>query len=143
VVPDRQAAQGAPTEEQQQQQEDHNVDNEDEDDDEYSPLSNNKGEKLYRDADKRESFGAEAMIPTGKLRAPLGHLGITSSLRYRIKGVLHPGQVEFKVVVEIFSGPRVLCRHQGLAFRASISDVVVDAAWQAITSWSRHNKGEL
>jgi hypothetical protein len=69
------------------------------------------------------------MIPTGKLRAPLGHLGITSALRYRIKGVLHPGQVEFKVVVEIFSGPRVLCRHQGLAFRASISDVVVDAAW--------------
>jgi hypothetical protein len=142
VVPDRQAAQGAPTEE-QQQQEDHNVDNEDEDDDEYSPLSNNKGEKLYRDADKRESFGVEAMIPTGKLRAPLGHLGITSALRYRIKGVLHPGQVEFKVVVEIFSGPRVLCRHQGLAFRASISDVVVDAAWQAITSWSHHNKGEL
>jgi hypothetical protein len=51
--------------------------------------------------------------------------------------------VEFKAVAEIFSGPRVLYRHQGPAFRASISDVVADAAWQAITSWSHRNKGEL
>jgi hypothetical protein len=62
VVPGSPAAQGAPTEEQQQQQ-DHDVDNEDEDDEEYSPLSDNKGEKLYRDADERESFGAEARSP--------------------------------------------------------------------------------
>jgi hypothetical protein len=74
-------------------------------------LSDNEIEKLYKDADKRESFDAEAPIPTGKLRAPLGHLGITSALTYRIKGVLHPGQVEFKVIAEIFSGPRVLCKH--------------------------------
>jgi hypothetical protein len=141
VVPDSQAAQGAPAEE--QQQEDHDIDNEDEDDEEYSPLSNNEGEKLYRDADKRESFGPEAPIPTSRLRAQLGHLGITSTPRYRIKGVPHPGQVEFKAVVEIFFGPRVLYRHQGPAFRASISDVVADAAWQAITSWSHRNKGEL
>jgi hypothetical protein len=127
VVPGSQAAQGAPAKEQQQQ--DHDINNED--------------EKLYRDADERESFGAEAPIPTGWLRALLGHLGITSAPRYRIKGVPHLGWVEFKVVAEIFSGPRVLCRHQGLAFRASISDVVADAAWQAITSWSRSNKGEL
>jgi hypothetical protein len=51
--------------------------------------------------------------------------------------------VEFKAVTEIFSGPRVLCRHQGSAFGASISDAVADAAWQAITSWSHRNKGEL
>jgi hypothetical protein len=56
---------------------------------------------------------------------------------------MHPGRVEFKVVVEIFSGPKVLYRHQGPAFRASISDGVADAAWQAITSWSRRNKDEL
>jgi hypothetical protein len=37
--------------------------------------------------------------------------------------------VEFKAVAEIFSKPRVLCRHQGLAFKASITDVVADAAW--------------
>jgi hypothetical protein len=98
---------------------------------------------LYRDADERESFGAEAPIPTDRLRALLGHLGITSTPRYRIKGVLRPGHVEFKVIAEIFSGPRVLYRHQGPTFRASISDAVGDAAWQAITSWSRRNKGEL
>jgi hypothetical protein len=74
-------------------------------------LSDNKGEKLYRDADERESFSAEAPIPTGRLHALLGHLGITSAPRYRIKGVPHLGQVEFKVVAKIFSGPRVLCRH--------------------------------
>jgi hypothetical protein len=77
------------------------------------------------------------------LCALLGHLGITSAPRYRIKGVPRPGQVEFKAVAEIFSEPRVLDRHQGPAFRASISDAVADAAWQAITSWSRRNKGEL
>jgi hypothetical protein len=59
VVLDSQATQGAPAEEQQQWEEDHNVDNEDEDDEEYSPLSNNEGEKLYRNANERESFGAE------------------------------------------------------------------------------------
>jgi hypothetical protein len=141
VVPSSPAAQGAPTEE-QQEEEDHEVDNE-EDNEEYSPLSDNEGEKLYRDADKRESLGLEASIPIGRLRAMLGHLGITSTLRYRIKGVPHPGRVEFKAAVEIFFGPRVLCMHQGPTFRASISDVVANAAWQAITSWSRRNKDEL
>jgi hypothetical protein len=37
----------------------------------------------------------------------------------------------------------VLYRHQGPSFRASIIDAVADAAWQAITSWSCCNKGEL
>jgi hypothetical protein len=114
-----------------------------EDDEEYSPLSDNDGEKLYRDVAERESFSAEAPIPTGRLRALLGHLGIASAPRYIIKGVPRPGRVEFKAVAEIFSGPRVLGRHQGPTFRASISDAVADAAWQAITSWSRRSKGDL
>jgi hypothetical protein len=142
VAPGSQVAQGAPAED-QQQQEDHDVINEDEDNEEYSPLSNNEGEKLYRDADERKSFGVEAPIPIGRLRALLGHLGITSAPRYRIKGVPRPGRVKFKAVAEIFSRPRVLYRHQGPAFRASINDVVADAAWQAITSRSHCNKGEL
>jgi hypothetical protein len=142
VVTGSQAAQGAPAEE-QQQQEDHDIDNEDEDDEEYSPLSDNEGAKLYRDADKRESLGAEASIPTDRLHALLGRLGITSAPRYQIKGVPRLGRVEFKAVVDIFSGPKVFCRHQGLAFRTSISDVVIDVAWQAITSWSHRNKDEL
>jgi hypothetical protein len=127
VVPGSQVAHGTPAEE-QQQQEDHDIDNEDEDDEEYSPLCDNEGEKLYRDADKRESFGNEALIPTGRLCGMLGHLGITSAPRCRIKGVKRLGRVKFKAVAEIFSGPRV-CRHQGPAFRASISHVVTDAAW--------------
>jgi hypothetical protein len=110
VVPSSPAAQGAPVED-QQQQEDQDVDNEDEDDEEYSPLSDNEGEKLYRDADERESFGAKTPIPISRLRALLGPLSITSAPRYWIKGVPHPGRVEFKEVAEIFSRPRFLCRH--------------------------------
>jgi hypothetical protein len=51
--------------------------------------------------------------------------------------------VEFKAVAEIFFRSRVLCRHKGLAFRTSRSDVVADAAWQAIRSWVRSNKRRL
>jgi hypothetical protein len=142
VVPGSPTTHGAPAKEQQQHH-DHNIDNEDEDDDEYSPLSDNKGKKLYRDAFERESFGGEAPILTGRLCALLLHLGITSAPRYKIKGVLCPRRVEFKAVANIFSGPRVLYRHQGTTFRTSISYAVADATWQAITSWSHRNKDEL
>ena len=143
VVPGSQEPQDTPAEEQQQQQGDCDDNNEDEDDEEYSPLSDTEGEKLYRDAEEMESFGTEAPIPTGRLRALLGHLGITSAPRYRIKGVPRPGRTEFKAVAEIFSGSRIVSRHQGPAFRASTSDAVADAAWQAITSWSRRHQGKL
>jgi hypothetical protein len=100
-------AQEVPAEEQQLQQLDYNVDNKDEDDEEYSPLSDNEGEKLYRDADERESFSVETPVPSGRLHALLGHLGVTSAPRYRIKGISCPGRVEFLAVAEILSGPRV------------------------------------
>jgi hypothetical protein len=83
---------------------------------------------MYRDADEVESFGAESPILTGKLRALLEHLGITTAPRYRIKEVPHSGRVEFKAIAEIFLGSRVLCRHKGPAFRTSRSDAVSDAA---------------
>jgi hypothetical protein len=51
--------------------------------------------------------------------------------------------VEFKAIVEIFFGSRILCRHKGPAFRTSRSDAVADAAWQAITSWVHSNKSRL
>jgi hypothetical protein len=51
--------------------------------------------------------------------------------------------VEFKAVIEIFFRSRVLCRHKGPAFMTSRSDVVADAAWQAITPWVRSNKSWL
>jgi hypothetical protein len=106
----------------------------------YPPLSDTEDEKMYRDADEVESFGAEAPVLAGRLRALLEHLGITTAPRYRIKEVPRLGQVEFKAVTEIFFGSRVLCRHMGPAFKASHSDAVVYATWQAITSWVRSNK---
>jgi hypothetical protein len=90
-----------------------------------------------------ESFGAEAPVPTGRLRALLEQLGITTAPRYRIKEVPRPGSVEFKAIIEIFLESRVLCRHKGPAFRASRSDAVADAARQAITSWVCSNKSRL
>jgi hypothetical protein len=100
-------------------------------------------EKMYQDADEVESFGIEAPVLTGRLRVLLEHLGITIAPRYRIKEVPRSGRVEFKAIAEIFFGSRVLCRHKGPAFRTSRSDVVADAAWQAITSWVCSNKGRL
>jgi hypothetical protein len=98
---------------------------------------------MYRDADVVESFGIEAPVLAGSLRALLEHLGITTAPRYRIKEVPRSGRVEFKVITKIFFGSRVLCRHKGPAFRTSRSDAVADAAWQAITSWVRSNKSWL
>jgi hypothetical protein len=63
---------------------------------------------MYRDVDEVESFRAKATVLTGGLRALLEHLGITIAPRYRIKEVPRPGRVEFKAVVEIFFGSRVL-----------------------------------
>jgi hypothetical protein len=51
--------------------------------------------------------------------------------------------MEFKAIAEIFFGSRILCRHKGPAFRTSRSDAIVDAAWQAITSWVHSNKSWL
>jgi hypothetical protein len=90
-----------------------------------------------------ESFGAEAPVLTGRLRAQLEHLDITTAPRYRSKEVLRSGRVEFKSIAEIFFGSRVLCRHKGPAFRTSHSNAIADAAWQAITSWVCSNKGRL
>jgi hypothetical protein len=90
-----------------------------------------------------ESFRIEALVLTGRLRALLEHLSITTTPRYRIKEVPRSGRVEFKAIIEIFFGSRVLCRHKGSAFRTSRSDAAADVAWQAITSWVRSNKGRL
>jgi hypothetical protein len=137
AVPESPTAQGSPAEEQQQLK-DHDV--EDKANEEYPPPSDTEDEKMYRDADEVESFGAKALILTGMLWALLEHLGIITAPRYRMKEVSRPGRVEFKAIVEIFFGSSVLCRHKGPAFRASHSDVVVDASWQTTTSWVSSNK---
>jgi hypothetical protein len=139
VVPESPTTQDSPAEE--QQQEDHGT--EDRTNEEHLPPSSTEPEKMYRDADKVESFGAESPILIGKLRALLEHLGITTAPRYRIKKVPHSGRVEFKAITEIFFRSRILCRHKGPTFRTSRSDAVTDAAWQAITSWVQSNKSRL
>jgi hypothetical protein len=140
VVPESPTAQDTLAEEQQQPG-DHGT--EDKTNEEHPSLSDTKSEKMYRDADEVESFGAEAPVLTGRLRALLQHLGITTAPQYRIKEVPHSGRVEFKAIAEIFFGSRVLCRHKGPAFRTSQSDAIANAAWQAITSWVRSNQSRL
>jgi hypothetical protein len=139
VVPESPTTQDSPAEEQQPE----DLGMEDKTDEEQPPLSDTEPEKLYRDADEVESFGAESPILAGRLRALLEHLGITTAPRYRIKEVSRLGRVEFKAIAEIFFGSRILCPHNGPAFRTSRSDVVADAAWQAITSWVCSNKSRL
>jgi hypothetical protein len=124
VVPESPTAQDSPTEE--QQPEDHGT--EDKTNEEHPPPSDIEPEKMYRDADEVESFGAESSILASRLRALLEHLGITTAPRYRVKEVPRLGRVEFKAIAETFFGSRILCRHKGPAFRTSRSDVVADAA---------------
>jgi hypothetical protein len=139
VVPESPTAQDTSAEE--QQPEDHNT--EDKANEEHPPPSDTEDEKMYRDANELESFGAESPILAGRLQALLEHLGITTAPRYRIKEVPRSGRVEFKAITEIFFRSRILCRHKGLAFRTSRSDAIADAAWQAITSWVHSNESLL
>jgi hypothetical protein len=139
-VPESPTTQNLPAEVQQQLKD---QDIEDKANEEYTPLSNAEDEKMYRDADEVESFGIEAPVLTGRLRALLEHLGITTAPRYRIKDVPRSGRVEFKAIAEIFFGSRILCRHKGPAFRTSRNDAVADATLQGITSWVHSNKGRL
>jgi hypothetical protein len=88
VVPESPTAQDSLAEE-QQQPEDH--DTEDKTNEEHPPLSDTEAEKMYRDADEVESFGAESPVIADRLRALLEHLGITTAPRYRIKEVPRSG----------------------------------------------------
>jgi hypothetical protein len=140
VVPESPTAQDSPAEEEEQPKD---QDIEDKANEEYTPPSDAEDEKMYRDTYEVESFGVEAPVLTGRLRALLEHLGITTAPRYRIKEVPCSGRVEFKAIAEIFFGSRVLYRHKGPAFRISHSDAVADVAWQAITLWVRSNKSRF
>jgi hypothetical protein len=86
VVPESPMAKDSPAEEQQQPRD---QDTEDKTNEVHPPSSDTEAEKMYRDADEVESFGAESPILAGRLRALLEHLGITTAPRYRIKEVPH------------------------------------------------------
>jgi hypothetical protein len=75
--------------------------NNDDNDEEYTPLSDLENEKMNHDTDKLKSFGNEApvltgrlraLIPIGRLWAMLGHIGITTALEFRIKRVRVQGR---------------------------------------------------
>jgi hypothetical protein len=106
-------------------------------------LSDFEKEKKYHIADEMKTFGNEALIPTGRLRELLNHVGITTPPEFRVKTVSHPGREEYKTIVEILSGPNMLSRHQGLAFRATHQAVVGDATWQAITTYNHEYHDKL
>jgi hypothetical protein len=98
---------------------------------------------LYCYAEEFESFWIEAPIPIDMLQALLVHLGITTTPKYQIKGVMNPGWVEFWAIVKIFHWSMVVSRQMGSTFRASNSDVVYNAAWHTITYWSCRHWGKL
>jgi hypothetical protein len=145
---DSQEAQPMPQNHDQQEEEDNEKEDdgnkaEGEEDEDYTPWSNAEKDEIFHDADEIKTFGDEAPIPTGRLMDLLQHLNITTPPEFRIKRIPRPGQEEYKAIVEIISGPNVLSRHKGPAFRTTYSDVVADAAWQAITTYSRRYHDEL
>jgi hypothetical protein len=156
VAPERQEPQGAPVEEPQlpqnhdQREEENNEKEEEEgnkaegeDDEDYTPWSNAKKDKTFHDTDEIKTFRNEAPIPTGRLRDLLNRINITTPLEFRIKRILCPRREEYKAIVVILSGPNVLSRHKGPAFRTTCQDAVADAAWQEITTYSRRYHDEL
>jgi hypothetical protein len=100
-------------------------------------------DETFHDADEIKTFRDEAPIPTGRLRDLLNHINITTPPKFRIKRISRPGREEYKAIVEIISGPNVLSRHKGPAFRTTYQDAVADAAWEAITTYNHKYHDEL
>jgi hypothetical protein len=136
VAPERQEPQGASAEEQQllqnndhdndQREEENNEEEEEEEgnkaegeeDEDYTPWSNVEKDETFHDIDEIKTFGDEAPIPTIRLWDLLNRINITTLSEFKIKRILRPGREEDKAIVEIISGPNVLYRHKGPAFRA-------------------------
>jgi hypothetical protein len=114
-----------------------------EEDEDYTPWSNAMKDEIFHDADEIKTFGDETPIPTGRLKDLLQHINITTLPEFRIKRIPCPRWEEYKAIVEIINGPNVLSRHKGPAFRTTYPDAVADAAWQAITTYSRRYHDEL
>jgi hypothetical protein len=116
---------------------------ESEEDEDYTPWSNVEKDEKFHDADKIKTFRDEVPIPTGKLRDLLNHINITTLPEFRIKRIPCPGREEYKAIMEIISGPNVLSREKGPAFRTTYQDAIADAAWQEITTYSHRYYDEL
>jgi hypothetical protein len=121
---------------------DNNSEGEDEDDEDYTPLSDFEKEEMYHEDKEIKTTRNEALIPTDRLWDLLSHINITTAPEFRIKRVSRSGWEEYMAVVEILSGPNVIRKHMGPAFRVTYKDAVVDAGWQAITAYNHthHDK---
>jgi hypothetical protein len=124
---DSQEAQPMPQNHDHDQQEEENNEKEEEegnkvegeDDEDYTPWSNTKKDETFHNANEIKTFENEAPIPTGRLRDLLNRINITTLPEFRIKRIPCPGREEYKANVEIISGPNVLSRHKGPAFRTT------------------------
>jgi hypothetical protein len=114
-----------------------------EEDEDCTPWSNAEKDETLHDVDKIKTFGDEAPIPTSRLRDLLNHINIITPPLFRIKRIPRLGREEYKAIVEIISGPNVLRRHKGPAFRTTYQDAVVDTAWHVITTCSLRYHDEL
>jgi hypothetical protein len=114
-----------------------------EDDEDYTPCSNTEKDEMLHNADEIKTFRNEAPISTGRLRDLLNCINITTLPEFRIKRISCPGQEEYKATMEINSGPNVLNRHKGPAFRTTCQDTVADAAWQEITTYNHRYHDKL
>jgi hypothetical protein len=130
-------------EEENEEEEEEGNKAEGEDDEDYTPLSNAEKDEMFHDTNEIKTFVDEAPIPTGRLRDLLNHINITTPTEFRIKRVPRPGWEEYMAIMEIIIGPNVLNRHKEPAFRTTYQDAVADAAWQAITTYSRRYHDEL
>jgi transposase len=159
-APERQEPQGAPAEEPQlPQNNDHNNDHreeenneeeeeegnkvEGEEDENYTPWSNTEKDETFHDANEIKTFGNETPILTGRLKGLLNCINITTPPEFRIKRIPRPGREEYNSIMEIISGPNVLSRHKGPAFRTTYQNAVADTAWQTITTYSHRYHDEL
>jgi hypothetical protein len=113
------------------------------DDEDYTPWSNTEKDETFHDADEIKTFRDEAPIPTSRLRDLLNRINNTTPPEFSIKRIPCPGREEYKAIMEIISGPNVRSRHKIPAFRTTCQDVVADATWQAITTYSRRYHDEL
>jgi hypothetical protein len=151
VGEDSQEAQPMPQNHDHDQQEEEDKEKEEEggnkaegeEDEDYTPWSNAEKDEIFHNADEIKTFGDEAPIPTGRLRDLLNHINITTPPEFGIKRIPRPGREEYKAIVEIISGPNVLNRYKGPAFRTTYQNAVADAAWQVITTYGQRYHDEL
>jgi hypothetical protein len=150
VGEDTQEAQQLPQNDDHDHQEEENNEGEErgnkiegEDDEDYTLWSNSKKDEMFHNADEIKTFGDEAPIPTCRLRDLLNRINITTPPEFKIKRIPCPGQEVYKAIIEIISGPNVLSRYNGPAFRTTYQNAVADAAWQAITTYSHGYHDEL